>query len=250
MKYGAAREKADKIAGHYGLAAHQVDDIRFLPGRLALPVIKRRLTAFCRAICQAEHKERFVIKEPAHHEVADKIVSMFGAESLLLLTRGPLATATSLAKSFQDPHPLRTWAAAHAKILELSQLGIPLIRSEDLVDQPEDQTRRACTVLGMPFEPEMLNFGAHNHTDDRLALWNKDKSGTELVTASQSPLHQTVAKGYIDCNHNSQRLRELPAELLEAFRNNAHGAKELAAEFGYDELSALEAAHAMQPATA
>ncbi len=237
-KYKAAVRKADVIASHYGLSATAVWDVpRFLPGRIARPLIKRRLNKFFRHICAAERKQRLVIKEPAHHEVVDKIAAMYGHESLLLLARGPLATATSLAKTFQDRHPLKTWADAHRNILRYAEQGVPLIRYEELVANPQPQVERACAALSVEFEPEMLAFGDHQHTDDKLTLWYRDSSDQELVGVSESKLHQTVAKGFIDAEHNSKRLQETPPEIVNDFRNDQFGALSLAKELGYQELS-------------
>lgn len=240
-KFKAATMKAAVIAEHYHAPVSWVMPPPLVPERWTGSIIRRRLNEFAAAVCRQENKELFVIKEPAHHEVADRITQLHGLESLILLSRGPLATASSLSNTFADKDPLRTWAQAHANIDRLAKSGALLVRYEDLVADPAAQAQRVCGTLGIEFEEAMLNFGEHRHTDDELKLWYKDSSSRQLVSAQESQMHQTVTKGFVDKAHNMQRLRELPAEVLDAYRNNAHGARELAARFGYDELAQLDA---------
>ncbi len=230
-KYRTAKRKLSAISTAYRV-----------PQRLALPTpfglrVRSRLTRFLTTILIAENKDLFVVKEPAHVDVANRIVELFGRTAVVLMVRGPLATASSLANTFGEKRPLQVWANAHRILWRLASEGCHLVKYEALVEEPNATVRQLCSHIGVAFEPEMVEFGRFHHADDTLGLWYADKSDHRLVPVSQSKLHETVAKGHIDRDHNVKRLQSLPSWILQEYIDNAFGARALAQEMGYDELN-------------
>ena len=232
-KYARAVEKAKTLADAYGLSA---SSLMSSPWRIG---VRRGMIRFTNAVLSEQKQKLFVVKEPAHVEVVDRIIRLFGRESLLLLSRGPLATASSLNDTFHDKTPFKTWSRAHSTIAALAREGCFLLKYEQLVCDPAASMRRVCMFLDVPYQHEMLHFGKSEHVDDRLDIWSSQKAGQKLVPIGESELHKTVAKGVIDTEHNRRRIKCLPPALVESYLEDAFDARSIAQELGYDELAEI-----------
>jgi hypothetical protein len=119
----------------------------------------------------------------------------------------------------------RSWCHTHMRFRKWSQQ--PGVRAyelfyERLAHEPEEETRKLCGFLGVPFEPEMLGF----HQRD-LSIF---KAGHLSMKRISSP---------IDTKMIGRWRHDLEPADVEAFCRNAHDAM---VEFGY-----LQPAHAGAP---
>lgn len=113
-------------------------------------------------------KRYFLDKTPAYALVLDFLAKLYPAAKYVVLTRHPLAIFSSYANSFFDGD----WKRAHEfnPIVEryvpaiasfLRERPAPLVhvRYEELVTEPEAHLERIFAFLGLPNEPEAVNYG-------------------------------------------------------------------------------------------
>lgn len=114
-------------------------------------------------------KRFFLDKTPAYGLVLDFMAKVYPDAKYVVLTRHPLAIFSSYANSFFDGN----WESARAfnPIVEryvpaiarfVRERPAPLVhvRYEELVAEPEAQLERIFAFLGLPNEPEAVNYGA------------------------------------------------------------------------------------------
>ena len=116
-------------------------------------------------------RERVLDKTPAYALVLPFIEKVFPAAKYIMLTRHPAAIFASFAQSFFE----NDWKAAHefnpiveryvpamARFLRSTQVPLIHVRYEDLVQDPETWMKKVCDCLELPFEPEIVDYGARN----------------------------------------------------------------------------------------
>jgi len=117
-------------------------------------------------------KAYFLDKTPAYALVLPFVTKLYPQAKYVVLTRHPLAIMHSVAHSFfggdyaaaeaANPIVKRYVPAIGSFILE-QRVPHVLVRYEDVVQQPARELGRICAHLGVPFEPSMVEYGAHEH---------------------------------------------------------------------------------------
>ncbi len=141
-------------------------------------------------------KERVLDKTPAYALVLPFISRVFPKAKYIVLTRHPGAIFSSYADSFFEGD----WKAAHDfnPIIEryvpaiarfLREKAVPLVhvKYEEMVKNPENDMRRVCEILELPFEPEMIEYGKNKPQEKGLG----DPIG---VNQHQRPVTSSVHK--------------------------------------------------------
>lgn len=103
----------------------------------------------------------------------------------------------------------KKWEVEQRLALELARI-VPAdrffsLRYENLIDHPEDELRRLCDVIGVPFREEMLNY-FQSHESER--------------TARAGKMWENLSKPVMASN-KEKFLRELSAEQLNIFEQVA-----------------------------
>jgi len=121
---------------------------------------------------RGNRKPFFLDKTPANALVLPFIAKLYPRARYVVLTRHPAAIWSSYANSFFDGdyvaarafNPiLNRYVPAMARFLR--ERPVPLVRVayEDLVQRPEDEIRRVLAFLDLPFEPDIVEYGRHEH---------------------------------------------------------------------------------------
>jgi hypothetical protein len=175
----------------------------------------------------ASGKEQIVCKTPNDVFIVDRLVECWPDARLIFLLRHPAA----ILKSRQalggniDPEENLELIKSYCEALERARLRFDglTVRYEELTASPERVTREVCSFLGVPWEPEMLEYGRFDHGAYRAGLgdWmDKIKSG-EVRSAEPLPageeippeLRDVAAKwGYLPADE--------PAETVESRRTS------------------------------
>lgn len=130
----------------------------------------------CRAYCDVLYgqflsgsgKSIVLDKTPAYALILPFIARVFPDAKYVVLTRHPIATFSSFANSFFDGdyrvaneyNPiLDRYVPALAEFLRRTDVSFFHIRYEDLVQDPETHMERMYQFLGVPHEPETVNYG-------------------------------------------------------------------------------------------
>jgi hypothetical protein len=131
-------------------------------------------------------KRYLVNKTPSDVFITDQLKACWPDARFIFLLRHPLAVAKSrhaLRPQDSDKRNLQM-VLRYADALEAARAAYPghTVRYEDLAADPEGETRRLCAFLGLPWEPQMLEYG---QTERRfkagLGDWNeKIRSGRVL----------------------------------------------------------------------
>lgn len=109
-------------------------------------------------------------KTPAYALVLDFASRLYPDARYLVLTRHPLAVWSSYVESFFDGDPevahrhnplLERYVPAIARFVREARVPLHRVRYEDLVRGPGPELERICAFLGVPFEPSMIEYGAH-----------------------------------------------------------------------------------------
>jgi hypothetical protein len=138
----------------------------------------------CRAYCDilygrylaAKGNKTYCLdKTPAYALILPFMEKVFPDAHYIVLTRHPLATFSSFANSFFDgdyalahqynPILLR-YVPAVAHFLRTTKTKHIHVRYEDLVKDPETWFSRICDTIGIPYEPEAIEYG-RQHQEDR-----------------------------------------------------------------------------------
>ena len=134
---------------------------------------------------QAAGKSILVNKTPNDAFIVDRIVRSWPDARFIYLIRHPASIARSRQKARkQDPpdHNANV-VLRYCTAVEEARRAHPglTVRYEDLATDPARETKRVCEFLGLPWEPEMLDYGRHKHGSFRPGLgdWSDNiKSGT------------------------------------------------------------------------
>jgi hypothetical protein len=154
-------------------------------------------------------KAFFVDKTPANALILPFITRLYPRAHYVVLTRHPAAIFSSYANSFFDGdyaaarrfNPiLNRYVPAMARLLRQRPVPLVEVRYETLVQDPEGEMRRVFDFLGVPFEAEAINYGAHTHDTKGL--------GDPLTVNRQSrPVTDSVDKWAVDLAHDAERQR-------------------------------------------
>lgn len=112
-------------------------------------------------------KRTLVEKTPHHTFMWSRIARCWPDARFLFLLRDPAAICASWwrARPKQSREELFARVAKYTGAVQQARRTLPghTLHYEDLVTDPEGEIRRVCQFLGVPFEPEMLEYGQHGH---------------------------------------------------------------------------------------
>lgn len=129
-------------------------------------------------------KKYVVDKTPANAFAFERIATCWPDARFVFLLRHPASIARSWHEASPDKRNAEQAALDALRYMKATQrarraLGGLTLRYEDLTEAPEDQTRRICDFLNIPWEPEMLSYGEQTVLQKGLGDWkDKIQSGT------------------------------------------------------------------------
>ncbi len=115
-------------------------------------------------------KPLFLDKTPANALILPFIARLYPRARYVVLTRHPAAIWSSYANSFFDGdyvaarkfNPiLNRYVPAMARFLRDRPVPLVRVSYEELVQHPEAEMRRVFEFLGLPFEPDTVEYGKH-----------------------------------------------------------------------------------------
>jgi hypothetical protein len=113
-------------------------------------------------------RSRFLDKTPAYALVLPFLAKLYPQAKYVVLTRHPLAVFSSYANSFfhgdweaaRAFNPIcERYVPAMARFLRERPVPLAHVAYEDLVTDPEAQLERLFAFLGLPHEPEAVQYG-------------------------------------------------------------------------------------------
>ncbi len=132
----------------------------------------------CRAYCDTLYgrymeacgggREICLDKTPAYALILPFMQKVFPDAKYVVLTRHPIAMFSSFANSFFDGdyraanehNPIiNRYVPALAAFLRQTDIPYVHVRYEDLVKDPETWFQRICEYIGIPYEPEAIDYG-------------------------------------------------------------------------------------------
>ena len=142
-------------------------------------------------------RRRFLDKTPRYTMIVPELIELFPAARFILLLRNPLAVLSSELKTYVrgDWKTLANFATdlvdAPARIVAANERfadRVLQVRYEELVQRPEEELKRICRYLDLPWEPGMEDYsqtpapkgiandpvGIHRHarpSTDSLETW-------------------------------------------------------------------------------
>ena len=138
-------------------------------------------------------KSKLVTKTPNDVFIADRIKACWPDAKLIFLLRHPAAIVRSrrnVQTDDADPEKNVALIRRYCEALERARQtydGVT-IRYEDLTSDPEATMRRVCEHLEVAFEPQMLDYGTHDHGRYKVGLGDwKDKIKTGQVQPPEPP---------------------------------------------------------------
>jgi hypothetical protein len=150
-------------------------------------------TVYARLLMGADRK-LFLDKTPAYALVLGFVTRLYPRARYVVLTRHPVAVFVSYVSSFFDGdyevaqahNPiLDRYVPAIARLLREQPVRLVHLRYEELVRAPETALRDVCTLLELPFEPGMIEYGRHEHDTtglgDPLGVGRHDRPVTTSV---------------------------------------------------------------------
>ncbi len=117
-------------------------------------------------------KTYFLDKTPAYSLVLPFLAKLYPHAKYIVLTRHPLAILHSQAHSFfggdyqaaVDTNPVTVpYTRAIGAFLREGPVPFVHVRYEDVVQRPEEETRRIFAHLQLPFEEGAIDYGKHKH---------------------------------------------------------------------------------------
>jgi hypothetical protein len=184
----------------------------------ALPGGEQDYVDACRAYCDTLYgrmlatnsgKQLFLDKTPAYGLVLDFVAKVYPTAKYVVLTRHPLAVFSSYAESFFNGD----YAAAHAynplleryvpaiaKFLRARAVPIYHVVYERLVADPETVMAEVFAFLGVPNEPQAVEYGKHEPAAQGLG----DPIG---VKKHSRPSTESVDKWAVEIASSPERLR-------------------------------------------
>ncbi len=129
--------------------------------------------------------KRFLVnKTPNDVFIRRRIVTCWPDARFIFLLRHPLAVLNSwhAARPHWSVEEATTGTLKYLNAVEKARHELPglTVRYEQLTASPETETKRICQFLGLNWEPEMLEYGKHDHGKFRPGLgdWgHRIKSG-------------------------------------------------------------------------
>ncbi|WP_285774254.1 sulfotransferase [Microtetraspora sp. NBRC 13810] len=124
-------------------------------------------------------KKIIVDKTPANAFAFERLTACWPGARFVFLLRHPVSIATSWHEASpgkRDAEAAAVDALRYMKAVERARKALDglTVRYEDVTAEPEQETRRICDFLGVPWEEEMLDYGARNDYRKGLGDW-KDK---------------------------------------------------------------------------
>jgi Sulfotransferase family len=161
-------------------------------------------------------KRFFMDKTPAYALVLPFLTKVYPRAKYVVLTRHPLAIFSSYANSFftgdwaraHDFNPLlERYVPAIARMLRERPSPLVHVQYETLVAQPEAELARVFEYLGLPNEPEAVNYGEH---------FSSKKGPGDPITVNQHsrPVSDSLHKWAAELNADSRK-RHLAERMIE-----------------------------------
>jgi hypothetical protein len=151
---------------------------------------------------QRRGKRFLVNKTPTDVFIADRIVECWPDARFLFLLRHPGSIVRSRAQARPQDSEERhvEMVLRYATGLEQARAVHPglVVRYEELTTDPAGQLARVCEFLGVPYEPQMLDYGHFDHGRYRVGLgdWTEKIRSGEIHPAAPAP--DTVPDGLRD----------------------------------------------------
>jgi hypothetical protein len=156
----------------------------------------------------------FLDKTPAYALVLPFLRKLYPEAHYIVLTRHPMAVMSSYANSFFDGdweaanqfNPVvNRYVAAMARFLREPTVHVHHVGYERLVRDPAPQLAGIFAFLGLPDQPEAVNYGARFAGD---APRGKAGSGDPIgVGAHDRPVDTSIEKWVSELQHDRRKLR-------------------------------------------
>jgi hypothetical protein len=199
-------------------------------------------------------RQMLLDKTPAYALVLDFAASLYPHARYIVLTRQPLAVWSSFVESFFDgdheaahAHQplLERYVPAMARFLRERPVPIHHVRYEELVQDPETEMAKLCAFAGLPFEPEMIDYGKRGGAQE-----SARGLGDPMTVAKQSrPTTQSLSKWTEELSGEPGKIeqyRQILAALSdEDLETWGYARKDIAAD-----LAAIDPAGARKPRAA
>jgi hypothetical protein len=141
----------------------------------------------------ASGKQHLVCKTPNDVFIADRIAECWPDARFIFLLRHPAAILESRQAlgAKIDPEQNVELIQSYCEALETARRAFPglTVRYEDLTADPAGVTREICEFLGVPWEPEMLDYGRFDHGRYRAGRgdWKEKIKSGEVQSAAPLP---------------------------------------------------------------
>lgn len=112
---------------------------------------------------------RILDKTPAYALSLDFLTRLYPRARYIVLTRHPIAIWSSFVDSFFDGDDiaahqhnplLERYVPAISRFLRTATVPIHRVAYEKLVQEPDSSARKICDFLDIPFDPQMVDYGA------------------------------------------------------------------------------------------
>ncbi len=144
--------------------------VKALPGgeQDYLAALRGMTDALYEKLLAPSGRQMLLDKTPAYSLVLDFAAKLYPEAHYIVLTRQPLAVWSSYVESFFDGDEgaahrhqplLERYVPAIARFLRERPAPVCHVRYEDLVKDPETEVARICSFAGLPFEPDMIDYG-------------------------------------------------------------------------------------------
>ncbi len=113
--------------------------------------------------------KRLLDKTPAYALSLDFLAKLYPQARYVVLTRHPIAVWSSFVDSFFDGDDrvahahnplLERYVPAISRFLRTASVPMHWMRYENLVQDPENESRTLCAFLSLDFEPAMIDYGS------------------------------------------------------------------------------------------
>ncbi|HWP61356.1 MAG TPA: sulfotransferase [Candidatus Paceibacterota bacterium] len=154
-------------------------------------------TLFTMRTVLKETGKTIIVDSSAQTDRADLLSRSPDIEPMYVqLVRDGRGATWSFIRKYQHIYPfIVMWCAGNLKLslfLRRARGKKLFMRYEDLVREPEQQLRRICDMLGVPFEPRMLNFreNEHHQVEGNRTRFGKDPIRIDDKWRRDMPLYQ------------------------------------------------------------
>jgi uncharacterized coiled-coil protein SlyX len=166
--------------------------------------IRAYLDEAYRAILAPTGKRLLVDKTPRYYQILDQILELFPSAPIIWLLRSPLDVVASYKETWQlDPSALFDQPASPntfdltvglvtlSRFFRSPRAGNLTLRYEELVERPEELVSQLCQFLGVPFEPEMLQYGRHPEV---VSAYSAASLGDKKLLAHGAPHRRAIGR--------------------------------------------------------